>query len=202
MVGQGLNWDETIPAQVESMLGVQSANIAVHGFSTQQAYLRLVAELPRFHHPVAVVALFTPDLFNRNMDDDRPHVGPDMAWIEPRLRWRLALISSILVPYRREETIARGMAATRAVLRATVDLAQARGAVPVIVVPQFLPEDPTEFELRQQILDGGGLPYVWVGLDSKWRLPGDQHPDARAAQAMANAISGYLRNANINILVK
>ncbi len=198
MVGQGLNWEETVPAQVESMLGVQSANLAVHGFSTQQAYLRLVAELPRFRHPVAVVTLFTPDLFNRNMDDDRPHVGPDMAWVQPRPRWRLALIAGILVPYRSEETIERGVATTRAVLRATVELAQARGAVPLIVVPQFLPEDRAESELRHRILDGGGLPYVWVGLDPKWRLPGDQHPDAQAAQAMAVAISGYLRHANIN----
>jgi hypothetical protein len=144
---------------------------------------------------VAVVTLFTPDLFNRNMDDDRPGVGPDNAWVRPRPRWRLALIASILVPYRSEETIARGAATTRSVLSATVDLARAQGAVPLIVVPQFLPEDRTEFELRNHILDEGGLPYVWVGLDSKWRLPGDQHPDSRSARAIALAVANRLQAA-------
>src|SRR4051794_14722785 len=60
MVGHQLAWSETIAAQTSVMLGVQSANIAVSGFATDQAYLRLAAELPRFHHPVAVVSLFAP----------------------------------------------------------------------------------------------------------------------------------------------
>ena len=79
MVGQGLSWEETVPAQVETILGIQSANLAVHGFSTDQAYIRLSAELPRFRRPVAVVSLFAPGLFNRNMDEDRPHLGPDLV---------------------------------------------------------------------------------------------------------------------------
>src|SRR3954471_9614294 len=62
MFGEGLTWEERIPAQVESMLGVQSANLAVHGFATDQAYLRLERELPRFRRPVAVVSLFMPAL--------------------------------------------------------------------------------------------------------------------------------------------
>jgi len=54
------------------MLGVQSANLAVHGFSTDQAYLRLQAELPRFRQPIAVVTVFMTALFGRNTDDERP----------------------------------------------------------------------------------------------------------------------------------
>ncbi len=110
MVGQGLTWEETVPAQVEAMMGVQSANLAVHGFATDQAYLRLLAELPRFRRPVAVVALFTPGLFDRNLDEDRPHLGPGLVWLPAKPRWRLAMIASWLVPYRSDEAIERGIA--------------------------------------------------------------------------------------------
>ncbi len=58
MVGEGLTWEESVPAQVGAMMGVQSANLAVDGFATDQAYLRLEAEMPRFRRPVAVVMLF------------------------------------------------------------------------------------------------------------------------------------------------
>ncbi len=127
MVGQGLNWEETIPAQVGTMMGIQSANLAVHGFSTDQAYIRLSAELPRFRRPVAVVSLFSPGLFNRNLDEDRPHLGPDLSWQPPKPRWRLALIASLLVPYRSTAEIERGIEMTRAVLRSTLDVARERG---------------------------------------------------------------------------
>jgi hypothetical protein len=75
MVGEGLNWDETVPAQTAALMGIQSANLAVSAYASDQAYLRLETELPRFRRPVAIVALFTPSLFDRNMDDDRPHLG-------------------------------------------------------------------------------------------------------------------------------
>src|SRR5207248_349971 len=58
MFGEGLTWDESIPAQVGTALRIQSANLAVHGYSNDQAYLRLQHELPRFRTPVAVVTLF------------------------------------------------------------------------------------------------------------------------------------------------
>ena len=31
MFGEGLTWEETVPAQVGAMMGIQSANLAVHG---------------------------------------------------------------------------------------------------------------------------------------------------------------------------
>jgi hypothetical protein len=192
MVGQALTWEETIPAQVEALTGIQSANLAVHGFANDQAYLRLQAKLPRFRQPVAVVSLFAPALFDRNLDDDRPHLGPDLVWQPAKPRWRLAMIASWLVPYRSEDAIERGITATRAVLRATVDLAQSRGAVPLIVVPHFAPDQPAEPMLRRRILDEPGLPYVWVELDPSWRVPGDLHPDSRAAHVIAVAIAARL----------
>ena len=193
MVGEQLTWDETVPALVGTILGLQSANIAVSGFASDQAYLRLQAELPKFRRPVAVVSLFTPDIFDRNLDEDRPHLGPGLVWLPAKSRSRLMMVASFLVPYRNEETIQRGVDTTREVLRATVDLAHSRGASALIVVPQFGPEDPMEHELRRRILDEAGVPYVWVVLDPSWRISVNGHPDARAAHAMAVAIAARLQ---------
>jgi len=137
--------------------------------------------------------LFSPALFDRNLDDDRPHLGSGLAWMPPENRWRLAALARRVVRYRSADTIERGIATTREILRATVALARRRGAVPLIVVPQFMPELPRERELRLRILDETGLPYVFVALDSSWRVWDDGHPDARGAQAMAKAIAGRLR---------
>ena len=141
MFGEGLTWDESVPAQVGAMMGIQSANLAVHGFGSDQAYLRLETELPRFRRPVAVVSLFMTALFGRNLDDDRPHLGPGLVWLPAEQHGRLASLAKLLVPYRTDDTVERGVTMTRDVLRATVDLARARGATPLIVVPQFGPEE-------------------------------------------------------------
>ena len=193
MVGHGLTWDESVPGQVEGLLGTQTANLAVHGFATDQAYLRLLQELPRFRRPVAVVSLFTPVLFNRNLDDDRPHLGPGLGWRPAQHHWRLTALARFLVPYRSDDAIERGVVVTREVLHATVDLASARGALPLVVVPQFGPESAAETMLRRRILDEGGVPYVRVDLDPAWRLAWNWHPDARAARAIAVAIAARLR---------
>lgn len=193
VVGEGLTWEESIPAQVGAMLGVQSANLAVSAYASDQAYLRLRSELPRFRHPVAVVALFTPALFDRNMDDDRPHLGPGLEWSPPVERWRLLEILRLLVRYRKVETVERGIAITRDVLDATTELARSRGATPLIVIPQFGPETPGERTLRERIFDSSRLPYLRVELDRQWRIPGDGHPDARAAHTIAAAIVTRLR---------
>ena len=193
MFGEGLTWEESIPAQTGAIMGMQSANIAVSGFASDQAYLRLQAELPRFRQPVAVVTLFTPALFDRNLSDERPHLGPGLIWLPAVHHWRLTTIGKFLVPYRSDETIEGGITVTREVLQATVELARARGAVPIIVVPQFTPEDPSERALRRRILDESGLSYVWVELDPNWRIPHEGHPDSRAARAIAVAIAARLR---------
>src|SRR5262249_55038384 len=79
---------------------------------------------------------------------------------------------------------------TRAVLKATGDLARARGAAPLLVVPQIGAEDPTESALRHRVLDEGGIPYVPVPVDGRWTVePSDRHPDARGAHAIALAIA-------------
>ena len=113
-------------------------------------------------------------------------------------RWRLLTIFKFLAPYRSDEAIERGVSVTREVLRSTIDLARARGALPIIVVPQFTPEESEEREIRSRVLDEAGLTYVWVELDASWRVPNDGHPDARAAHAIAVAIANQLLSAGVS----
>jgi len=193
ITGFGLIWKETIPAQVGALLGIQSANLAVSDYSNDQSTLRLAAELPRFQRPVAVVTLFMPALFDRNLLTNRPRLGAGGAWQPPEQSWRLAALLHWLIPYRSTATIDEGIVRTRNSLGALVHLACARGAQPLIVVPQFGQAAPVEDALLRRILDQAGLPYVRVRFDPTWHLPGDAHPDARAARAIAAALAARLR---------
>jgi hypothetical protein len=135
-----------------------------------------------------------PSLFGRNLDEDRPHLGPGLTWLPgSRGHSRLTSIAKLVVPYRSDETIERGVLVTREVLRAIASLAHSRGATPLILVPQFGAEAPVERTLRQRVLDDGGFSYVWVEIDAAWRLPWDRHPNPRAAQALAAAVTARLR---------
>jgi hypothetical protein len=192
IAGFGLAWEETIPARVGALLAIQSANLAVFDYSNDQSYLRLAAELPRFRKPVAVVTLFMPSLFDKNLLDNRPHLTPERLWQPAGQDWRLAALLRWLIPYRTSAAVELGITRTRNSLGALVALARARGAEPLIVVPQFGPESAAEKMLRRRILDEAGLPYVHVTLDPSWHLPGDRHPDPRAAEAIAVAVAGRL----------
>jgi hypothetical protein len=193
MFGEGLRCAESIPAQVGAMMGIQTANLAVHGYGNDQAYLRLETELPHFRRPVAVVSLFMTTLFGRNLDQDRPHLGPGLVWLPAQQRSRLSSLAKLVVPYRADTTVERGITVTREVLRATSELARAHGATPLLVVLQFGHEAQPEQMLRRRILDNASIPYVLVEIDSSWRLPWERHPNARAARAIATAIESELR---------
>jgi hypothetical protein len=193
MFGEGLMWQESVPAQVGTMLGMQTANLAVHGYGNDQAYLRLQTELPHFRQPAAVVSLFMMALFGRNLDGNRPHLGPGLVWLPAEKRSRLGILAKLLVPYRSDATVERGATVTREVFCATGELARAHGATPLLVVLQFDDEEQAEQTLQRQILDETCMPYIVVRIDSAWRLPWDRHPDARAAHAIADAIAAELR---------
>ena len=194
MLGESLTWDESMPGQVSSTLGVQSANMAVQGYSNDQAYLRLKRELPKFRHPLMVVTIFMSTLFGRNLDDDRPHLGQHLRWMPAVQQGRLQNLAKTLVPFHRAGTVERGIAVTRDILRATRQLANDRGASFAIIVPQFGSESPAEVMLRQRVFDDIGMSYQRIELDAGSRLPGDLHPNAHAAHVMAEAITERLRS--------
>jgi hypothetical protein len=191
MFGEGLAWEESIPAQTGAMLGMPVADIAVHGYSTDQIYMRLARELPHFRQPAAVISIFMTELFGRNLDDDRPYLAPGLVWHPAQHAPRLAALAGLLVPYRRDTTVEQGVRMTREVLRATMDLARARRAPALVVVPQFGPEDAAQQALRERVL-GPEIPQLIVQLDPGWRLPWDRHPNARAAHVIATAIAARL----------
>lgn len=195
MVGEKLDWDETIPARTSELLGVAAADVAVSGFATDQQYMRIRSELPRFRHPVAVVAVFAPSIFDRNLDDDRPHLGPALVWHPAARQWRLAMLARRLIGYRSHAAVEEGIAVTREVLAATVQLARSRGAVPLIVVPHFGDEEPRARELRRRILDEAHLPYVYVRVNPDDRIDEDGHPDGDGARTIADSVAGALRPA-------
>jgi lysophospholipase L1-like esterase len=105
------------------------------------------------------------------------------------------MLARRLVGYRREDAIAREAAVTREVLTATARLARSRGAVPLIVVPQFEPEEPQARELRRRIVEEAHLPYVYVPLDPDDRIENDGHPDANGARTIAESIADALQSA-------
>lgn len=193
MFGEGLTYAESIPAQVSAMMRIQAANLAVHGYGNDQAYLRLETELPRFRRPVAVVSLFMTALFGRNLDQDRPHLGPGLVWLPAEHRARLSSLAKLVVPYRTDTTVERGVTVTQEVLRATSQLARTHGAIALLVVLQFGQEEQPEQILRHRILDQANIPYIFVDIDSSWRLAWDRHPNERAARAIATVIASELR---------
>jgi hypothetical protein len=187
--GYGLDWAETVPAQVEAMTGIQAANIAVNAHATDQTLLRLTRELPRFRRPVAVVIPFMPRLFDRNLDRDRPHLDAALRWhpgTGPSLR--LVELGRRVIRYRGDAEIREGRTMTQRALQAMIAAARARGARPVVLVPQFLPEQAREREVRRDVLDRAGIPYLLVPIDGAWRSPSHGHPDRRGARALAAAL--------------
>ena len=191
--GYGLDWPDTVPAQVEAMTGIQGANIAVNAHATDQILLRLRRELPRFGHPIAVVVPFMPRLFDRNLDQDRPHLDGQLRWhpAEPP-PWRLLELARRVVRYRSAAAIRDGTLMTQRALHSAIALARARGAAPLVVVPQFLPEEPREAAIRRAVLDAAGIPYLLVPIKPEWISPGHHHPTARGSLAIARAITAAL----------
>jgi hypothetical protein len=192
--GYGLDWPDTIPAQVQAITGVQAANIAVNAHAIDQTYLRLRAELPRFRRPVALVVPFMARTFDRNLDRDRPHLDARLGWhpAEPP-PLRLVELARRVTRYRSTTSIEQGIAMTRAALARIFALARARGARPLLLVPQFLPEWEREREVRRDVLDVAHVPYLLVPIPANERSPSHGHPDPRGARRIAEALAAELR---------
>jgi hypothetical protein len=98
---------------------VQTANLAVHGYASDRRNTSSEQELPRFRQPLAVVSLFMTAP-GRNLDENRPHLGPALVSMPPIDRGRLVSLAELIVPFRRTSTVERGIAVTQEVFRATI----------------------------------------------------------------------------------
>ncbi|CAN7417753.1 hypothetical protein LJR225_002683 [Phenylobacterium sp. LjRoot225] len=196
MLGDGLPWEETAPAQVQAMTGLQAVDLAYNGYAVDQAYMRLRRDIGAVAHPAAIVTLFLPSAFFRMLERDRPHLDADLRWRPAAGEWRLARAFRRLAPYRSAAEIEQGVRAARAALRATAALAQEREAQSLIIVPILEPESPQEAALRRRVLDEGGIDYIQIPIPPNERLKGDAHPNAQGARSMARAIRAALRLEN------
>jgi hypothetical protein len=192
MAGRGLSWAESIPGQVEAETGIQSANLAVEGFAVDQAYMRLRRLWGRFRQPVAVVTLLLPSAVYRVIDTDRARLTPGLVWRPAQPEWMLLHVLRRRASYHSTAEIEAGIVTARQALQATAAMARQGGAIPLVVVPVLTPEPEAERVLRGRILDGSGIAYVLAPVDRSWRIPGDRHPDARGARAIARAVTTYL----------
>lgn len=191
LFGFRLNWNETAAARIGAAMGAQPVNLSVNGYGTDQEWLQVRHALPHFGRTKAVVALFAPMMIERSLDRHRPRLDADLRWHAAEPGWRLGKLLRKLLLYHSAARVESGIAASRASLVAIVRAARARGARPLILVPEIGPEQPIERRLREQVL--AGLPYVRVQIDPDWTIPGDGHPDARANAAMAVAVVKGLR---------
>jgi len=192
LFGYRLNWNETMAAQVGDEARLQPVNLSVNGYGTDQEWLRLRWELPHFARTRAVVALFAPMMIERSLDRHRPWLDANLRWHAAEPGWRLSKLFRKLLLYHSAARIDSGIATARASLVAIVAAARARGAQPLILVPEYGAEQPIERRLRERVL--AGLPFVLVRLDPDWAIPGDGHPDARANAAMSRAVLAALRS--------
>lgn len=198
-VGHGLEWNETFAARLAEKLPVQVVNVAEGGYGSDQAHLRAIDALPRFANPLAVVTLVLPVQLHRNIQDDRARlVVRDGALVtEPKARspFRLRQVFVDEIPYLSEKDLQRSLKLTREILHATAAAARARGAWPLFVVPAIGPPRPLEAHpeafVVSELLDD--LPHVVVDIDPAHLIPWDGHPDAYAANQIADAIAAALR---------
>lgn len=196
--GHGLPYDETLAALLERDLGVQVVNLSVHGYGTAQEYMRLLDELPKFSHVVAVVTLVLPEQISRDALVLEPHLvmGDDgtLELAPSRDGLRIARL------WRGEPLRGDGpLELTRAVLRAQAAAVTARGAQQLFLFTNMGGPCKSDQGLAipwvlDQLLDGQHLPYVRVDIDPSESVSAvDPHPGAGAVRRMADAVERALR---------
>ena len=203
--GFGLPYEDTYPSMIGDDLHVQVVNVAVQGYGSDQAYLRMHEALPRFHHPVAAVTLVVPTQIHRNVAIDRPRLGlnddgtffpvprHDDDWLAPLRRSRLAGVYEKVFGYHSDEAFR----IARAIYVATAKEARARGAFPLFVLTSWgaacLPDDTGLPPLEHNLFDGLNVEHISVDPPPDAWDEAIQHTGPRGHRAIADAIEHSLR---------
>lgn len=199
-MGYGVAYEHSYPYLVGRAMGIQSVNVSVTGFSSDQAYLRLRDALPKFERPLAVVTLVLPEQIERNVNDRRQRLALDqMGRLELLPMSNSPLRTSPLwklVPYHSDQAIAL----TRAILRATDGLARARGARSLFVLTNFGPPCLAEFggvsRLEHTLFSGLDVAHLRVDIPEPFMIkpPNEVHPNEKGHESIAAAIVRALRS--------
>jgi hypothetical protein len=194
--GMSLPYDETYAAMVAERMHVQAVNVAVQGYASDAAYLRLAEALPRFSHPLATVTLVFTTAIDRMLAPDRPHLllQPDGSWLtEPRRdrSWPGPLHVVDLFEHASGMHSAEAARRTRDVMLATARDSRARGALPLVVVfglAPCLPDASGAPSIDATLFEGLDLPHVHVDLPkARWNRLTD-HPDVGGQRMIADAV--------------
>jgi lysophospholipase L1-like esterase len=196
-IGWGVAYEQTYPALVSAALGLQGVNLAVTGFGSDQAYLRARDALPKFARPVALVTLVLPPQLGRNVNSRRQRLalrGEELVSVPPsQSLWATSPLAKLL-PYHSDDAIV----VTRAILRATADLASDRGARALFVFTNFGPaclsDDADGSRLERSLFEGLGAPHLRIDIPPEWMIayPNEVHPNERGHEAFAQAILRWL----------
>lgn len=208
--GFGLNYEETYPFMVGEQLGVQAVNVAVQGYSSDWAYMRLSEELPRFQQPIATVTLVHHMLVDRTMWPDRPHwiVGDDgTKTLIPRKDddgWlaRSPLLGLFSNLYHSDE----GLRRMRSYIRATARETRARGGFPLFVLTNCgtpcLPDETGASSIDHTLFDGLDVIHVRVDMTDDvfdWSIG---HPNRVGQAKIAEAIEKVLREHGVQTALR
>jgi hypothetical protein len=198
--GYGLDYDETYAAILAERLGVQVANLALTGYGADQAYLRLVDDLPRFARPIATLTTVLPFALDRSVAPDRPHFLPTPSGslvLEPRhdptlvSQSRLLSLLADVTGYHSDEAVVR----TRAILTSTDRISREHGALALFLLldwPECLPDDTGAPSIERTLFEGLAVTHVRVRLP---REDWDQvmyHPNAEGQRKIADAVERAL----------
>ena len=210
-MGHGLAFEDTFVGQFAARAeasGLQAVNLGVQGYGTDQAFLSLQRYLPRFDTR-AVVYTFIPAHRRRNTNHDRRLLFPGAVFLgtkpkfaldpdgEPFLEkppvryedyrhsWLVDLVRMRLGP-KWPGAEERADELTRALVRAMGEYCRSRGVDFWVLDWRWTPGDAGGFEgLGVNVIDTlDGAPAGW----SHAKLPGDEHPNARASKRVAELL--------------
>jgi hypothetical protein len=186
--GHSLDWSESLPGALQRELRLQIVDVAVGGYGSDQAFLRLRDALPRFHNLVATVTVVVPVQLGRNLQSYRPRLGLENGALVPRPAETYALkLGSIFaneLPLLTEPGFEESVQLTRAILLATAQL----GPAIFVLIDLGEPPGSTDWLLERLFKE---LREVRVELRHD-QLLADGHPGAQATAQIARAVADEL----------